>query len=96
MSLLWITNQMQAKYEVADLNPETTRGNCNFHFHLYLALGKVPFCLAAVFAYVTSYTTSLFRNNFSYQAGHLLLERKTRPQHRELHALLFRNNVWVL
>ena len=36
-----------------------------YHLHLHLhrlALGKVPFWLVAVFAYVASYTTSLFRN----------------------------------
>ena len=33
------------------------------HLHLhYLALGKVPFWLVAVVAYMASYTTSLFRN----------------------------------
>ena len=35
----------------------------HIHLHLHrLALGKVPFWLVAVFAYVASYTTSLFRN----------------------------------
>ena len=39
-----------------------TAGNCSNVILHYLALGKVPFWLVAVFAYVASYTTSLFRN----------------------------------
>ena len=36
---------------------------CHLHLHLHHpALGKVPFWLVAVFPYVASYTTSLFRN----------------------------------
>ena len=37
-----------------------------------LALDKAPFWLVAVFAYVASYSTSLFS-----QAGHILLEKRT-------------------
>ena len=50
-------------------------GNCsNVNLH-YLALGKVPFLLVAVFAYVASYTTSLFRT--SPPSRPHLLERRT-------------------
>ena len=57
---------------------------------IYLALGKVPF-----FAYVASDTTSLFGTSRQATFGRER-ERETRPQHRELRALLFTNSVWVL
>ena len=41
----------------------------------YLALGKVPFWLVAVFAYVVSYTTSLFRNIFTRSPPHFAREK---------------------
>ena len=66
----------------------------NLHLH-YLALGKVPFWLVAVFAYVASYTTSVFRNIFTPSRPHLL-EKEGQPQHRELRALLFSNSAWVV
>ena len=63
-----------------------------FYFIFHLALSKVPFWLVAVFPYGASYATSLFRS----QAGHIFAgEKETRPQHRELHVLLFTNNVPV-
>ena len=49
--------------------------HANLHLHR-VALGKVPFWLVAVFAYLASYTTSLFLGT-SRQAGHILLERRT-------------------
>ena len=47
------------------------------HLH-HLALGKVPFWLVAVFAYVVSYTTSLFRN-ITPRRPHLL-EKEGQPR----------------
>jgi len=65
----------------------------NGNLHL-LALGKVLFWLVAVFAYVASHTTSLFRN-ITLSRPHFVREKDS---HRawELHALFFTNSVWVL
>ena len=49
--------------------------NCSNVILHYLALGKVPFWLVAGFAYVTSYTASLFRT--SPPSRPHLLERRT-------------------
>ena len=50
----------------------------HLHLHLHhLALGKVPFWLVAVFAYVASYTTSLFRNIFYAKPATFARERRT-------------------
>ena len=58
-----------------DLPFETSTQNVCQDLH-YLALGKLRFWLVAVFAYVTSYTTSLFKNIFTLSRPHLL-ERRT-------------------
>ena len=57
-----------------------TAGNCSNVILHYLALGKVPFSLVAVFAYVAPYTTSLFRTS-TPSRPHLLERRTATTQH---------------
>ena len=55
-----------------------------------LGLLQFDYCL---FCYVVSSISSPFRR--LYQADHTA-EGKAKPQHRELHALLFSTSVWDL
>ena len=64
-----------------------TAGNCSNVILHYLALGKVPFWLVAVFAYMASYTASLFRTS-PLSRPHLL-ERRTTTTPRTSRRTLF-------
>ena len=69
-------------------------GNLIFTAPTWSSTRHSPFKHVAVFAFVAWYTTSQF-GNITPSPPHLL-ERKTRPQHREIRTLLFANSVWVL
>ena len=85
---------MQANYEVADFKFQR-QGEETVIFTFTYIQHSAKFLFALwLFLHTWPHTPQAFLET-SYQAGHLLLERKTRPQHRELHALLYRNNVWA-